>query len=175
MKRLLLTVVFLVLPQICFSYPSEVLSVSGGPPFNFTITSGITGFQLISDSRLAVSFSETLMLIDLAAFAKESTQPAALTADDEIDGNILGLAYDANANDILASQQDGDVLFFDLDDVSALPKSVTVSADKRLGPIAVDTTNRRAIVANNSDRTLHVIDLASRVVQGTITLALGIG
>ena len=169
-----LLVVSLLVPRLLFAYPDSEILGSGGanPPFDFGITSTQSGQVLISDRRLALSFGESLRLVDTGYFALESSQPPALNSDDETDGIIADIAYVSTSNEIVASQQDGDLLFFDLDDITATPDSIVVSEGKALGPIAADADNQVVYVANNSDRTIHVVDLLARSVTTTIPLTI---
>ena len=169
-----LLAVSLFVPMLLFAYPdSEILGAGGtNPPFDFGITSTQSGQLMISDRRLALSFGELLRLVDTGFFALESSQPPAPSSEEDTEGIIAGIAYLSTTNDIVASQQDGDILLFDLDDITATPDSIVVSEGKSLGPLAADSDRQVVYVANNSDRAIHVVDLLARSVTSTIPLTI---
>jgi hypothetical protein len=160
--------------SISLAFPdSEVLGPDGDePPFNFLITSTLSGFVLISDARLAVSYGETLELIDMGKYQSEQEQPPALSSDDETDGIIGGIAYDSGRNQVIASQEDGDLLFFDLSDITATPFSLILAEDKKLGRVTVDSDAATAYVANNGDMSIHIVDLGTRELTATIPVTI---
>lgn len=171
--QLLLTVLFFMCSARALAYPSEEIVATSGPPFNFNVTSSLSGFLLLDDTRLALSFGERLRLIDTRSFSEETSQPPALSADDDTDGTLMGIAFDSPTNVILASQDDGDLLFFDLDTMTIDPESLTLAAGKELGPLAVDTTRALAYVSNNAERKLHKVSTTTRTLEGSITLTIG--
>jgi len=156
------------------AYPSaEVLGASSSnPPFTFDINASITGITKINDRRFAISYADTLILVDMGLYALESDQPPVLSEDDGTDGNLTAIAYASSKSWIIASQDDGDILFFDLDDITAVPYSITLSIGNMLGPIVVDSNGRYAYIANNSDHIIHVIDLATKSLEKNVSISL---
>ena len=134
---LVLLAFFLFFSSTASAFPdAEVLGIDGySPPFDFNITSTVSDFVLISDRRLAVSYGEKLELVDMGEFLLEVLQPPALSSDDETDGVIAGIAYDSGRDQIVASQEDGDILFFKLSDITATPVSLLLADGMKLGPI----------------------------------------
>jgi len=171
---LALIISLLLFSSTALAFPDvEVLGVDGtSPPFDFHITSTISDFLLIDDRRLAVSYGETLELVDMGEYLLEVLQPPALTSDDETDGQIMGIAYDFGRNWIIASQDDGDILFYDLDDITATPATLTLVEGMALGPVAVDADYATAYVANNSDMSIHIVDLGTRELLSTIPITV---
>ena len=173
-STLVLLACFLFFSSTASAFPdAEVLGVDGdSPPFNFNITSTISDFVLISDRRLAVSYGETLELVDMGEYLPEILQPPALSSDDDTDGVIGGIAYDSGRNQIVASQDDGDIIFFDLDDITATPESLLLAEGMALGPLTVDPDDATAYVANNSDMSIHIVNLGTRELTATIPVTI---
>lgn len=169
-----LLVLFVLFPRICFAYPSAEITGSnaGDPPLSFGVTATISGFGLISDRRLALSYSESLRIADMGYFALESSQPPALNTTDETDGIIGGIAYESSGNIILASQEDGDLLIFDLSDITATPGSIELASGDTLGPVVADENGLYAYVADNTSQSIHVVDLLDRSLSHTIELTI---
>lgn len=167
----LLSIAFLCagLPRDARAYPdAEVTGTAAGfPPFDLGVSSTFSGFLLTSDRRLVVSYGQALGLGDAGHFALEATQPPALTDDDDNDGTLAGIGYSPSRNEIVAPQTDGDIVFFDLDDLSATPPSMTVAADSELGPVAIDDDTDTAYVADNTARRIHIVDLNNRTFRST--------
>ncbi len=156
------------------AYPSAEVKGAGGvaPPFDFGITGSLSSFLLIKDRTLAVSFAQTLKLIDVGRYALETDQPPALSSTDGTDGVIAGLAYDSSRDRILASQEDGDLLIFDRTKITAKPVSTTLLKGSKLGPLVVDTAADIAYVADNTLRVLYAVGLGNQSIAATIPLAL---
>lgn len=167
----------LISARVARAYPSaEALGVDGlNPPFDFSITATLTGMILTSDERMVVSYGEELKLIDLGSYALEAIQPPALSSTAGTDGTIGGIAYYSGADQIVASQADGDILFFDLGDLSLDPTSVTVADGKALGKVALNPDMTYAYVLNTADHSVHVINLGARLLTRTIPLSLSGG
>ncbi len=163
-----------ILPRTGVAFPDdEVLGASdANPPFDFGLGATVQNFLLFTDQRLAVSYGETLKLIDTGLYALETDQPPALSADDETDGVLAGLGYDSGRNQLVASQEDGDILFFLLSDITATPVSVTLAEDKKLGPVVIDAANGEAYVANNGDGSVHVVNLLTQEITRTVTVTI---
>lgn len=189
--RFLCALVFaiaLVLPTNGFAFPDiEVTGASGSnPPFDFGISSTQSGMLLFTDQRMAVSYGETLQLVDMGFYALESEQPPALTSgssssdeedeetasNDDTTGALAAIAYDSGRGQIIASQEDGDILFYDLSNITEQPDTLTLAEDKKLGPLAVDPTGARAFVTNNGDLAVHVVELGGRTLSSTIEVTI---
>lgn len=166
----------LLFPRFAGAYPSAEVVGTGGanPPFDLGLTGTFTGFLLLSDGRMAVSYGEVLKLVDLGRYALETDQPPALSVDEGTDGRIGALAYVSASGTILASQEDGDLLLFSLASITAQPQTYVVQADAQLGPIAYDPTNGIAYIADNTNRAVQVFNLSSKQVTSSISLA-GVG
>ncbi|MFA5811504.1 MAG: hypothetical protein WC956_04140 [bacterium] len=149
-----------------------VWTVGGGPPFSFDVTSTYSGFVLASDRRLIVSYGEVVKLIDVGSFTLEAVQPAALTTDDGTAGIISSIGFAGTQNEIIASQENGDVLFFNLSDIAAIPTVLVVATGDKLGPVFVDPGGRYVYVADNTAHTIHVIDLTTQGVVSSVSLVV---
>lgn len=162
------------LPASADAYPSaEVLGAgSVNPPFDLGTTSSYSGFLLISDGRMAISYGETVKLVDLGRYALESGQPPVLSADDDTDGVIGGIAYLSGPSKIVASQADGDILYYDLNNITAKPVSVTISENSKLGPIVINSQASSAYIANNTTRAIHTVNLSDQTVSNTAMLTI---
>lgn len=171
---LALALVIVSIPVMLLAYPdAEITSTeSGYPPLDFGVTAELSGFHMISDRRLALSYSESVKIFDMGHYAAESSQPPALTSDHDTDGVIGGIVYESTENNIYASQDDGDLLVFSLADITATPVSITLLADKVMGPVAADTNGKYVYVANNTDHSIHVVDLITQEVESTISVTL---
>ena len=156
------------------AYPDTEIdwTFGGAPPFSFGVTATPSGFDLMSDTRLAISYNKVLKLIDMGSYSEEASQPFDLSSDEDTNSIITAIAYVASTNEIVASQEDGTFLLFGLSDITAKPNFIVIAADESLGPIAVDSVRRTAYVANNESRTISVIDLVSLTVTRTITLTI---
>lgn len=170
----LLLPLLLLMPLHSYAYPDAEITGSSGsnPPFDFSVSSTLTGFFLISDDELAFSYTEHLKLADMGIYDLMADQPPALTTDDETDGNIMGIGYESSRNQIIASQSDGDVLIFDLDDVTAIPQSLTIAEDNSLGPVVIDSGGQYAYVADDTSNAIHVVNLADVSLSGTATIEI---
>lgn len=171
----LLAVISIVFSSLrLHAYPNaEVLGTgSVNPPFDLGATSAYSGFLMITDGRMSISYGETMKLVDLGTYALEAAQAPAPSSTDGTNGVIGGLAHDSGASNILASQEDGDLLFYSLNNITATPTSMVVSAGSRLGPLAINTQNGKAYIANNTTRAIHLVELAGRTVSATATLAI---
>ena len=173
-KQLILFLVLVFIPTSLLAFPDQERTGTSGssPPYDFDFTDNITGQVLIEDRTLAVTYSETLQLVDLAQYAVESDQPPVLSEDDDTDGLLIGLAYSSQQNYLYATQNDGDVLRFDLDDITAEPISITIAEGNGLGPIVIDSLGQNAYIADNTDYVIHVLELANLTVASTITVSL---
>lgn len=155
------------------AYPSaEVTGPSGSdPPFDFDASASFSGFLLTSDERLVVSYGEVLRLIDVGLYALEDDQPPALSSDEGTDGRIAAIAHDSTRGRILASQVDGDLLVFDLSNITNDPVSITVEDNAQLGPIAFDSGQNVAYVADNTNHSIRAVNIGTQTVTATITLS----
>lgn len=161
-----------LLPRGAYAYPdAEILGTgSVDPPFDVGVTSTATGFILLSDEELAVSFAETLSLVDLGRYDLETLQPPALSEDEENDGRLMAIAYDADRNDIIAALDTGRVLVFNLDDVTADPLVIQLDEAGELGPIAFDNNRNIAYVADNTNLVVYKVDINAQTILATIAL-----
>ncbi|HPQ81894.1 MAG TPA: hypothetical protein PLZ86_09285, partial [bacterium] len=166
----LLSVLFV--PAGASAYPSEEVVGSGGgdPPFDIGVTGTVTGFLLFTDERMAVSFGETLLLFNVGRYEAEAEQPPPLSSDDETDGRITAIAHDSAGNRIIASQEDGDLLIFELSDITAEPLTFTVADGAELGPLAIDEARGVVYVADNTNGSIRVVDVATETVTNTFAL-----
>ncbi len=173
-KTLILFLVLFLFPISLLAFPDQERTGSSGsnPPFDFSFTDDITGKVLIDDERLAVTYGENLKLVDMASYEVEADQPPALSVDDDTDGRLRGLAYASQQNVLYATQNDGDVLHFDLANITATPVSIEIVDGNELGPIVVDDTGRYAYIADNTDLAIHVLELANFSVTETINVSL---
>lgn len=155
------------------AYPSaEVIGPSGSdPPFDFDVTASFSGFLLTSDEQLVVSYGEAFRLIDVGSYTLEDDQPPALSSDEGTDGRIAAIAHDDSRGRILASQEDGDLLVFDLSNITNDPVSIDVQDSAQLGPIAFDSDQNVAYVADNTNHSIHAVNISSQTVTATITLS----
>ncbi|MFH1653696.1 MAG: hypothetical protein ABIE74_06535 [Pseudomonadota bacterium] len=163
---------FLLFPLASFAYPDTDLVFSGGPPFSFSIASSVTDAVLQSDRTMMISYAESLKLIDMGKFALYDDQPPALSKDDGTDGNIMGLAYDSRNRKIYASQDDGDLLIYTMDDITALPISIEISAGSSLGPVVLNDDGTIALIADNTMRNVHRYDYLQNKVTATIPITI---
>lgn len=165
---------FLLLPRVLFAFPNvEVLgSGSANPPFDFGVTNTLSGFIVMSDDQMALSYGESLKLVNLGSYALESSQPPALTIEAGTDGVLGGIVYDSDRARIIASQEDGDILLFNLNDITSQPSTFVVADNDRLGPIALDKASNVVYVADNTARAVQVVDINSQTVTGAASLMI---
>lgn len=154
------------------AYPNvEVIGSAGiDPPFDLGVAGTLTGFLLFTDEQMAISYGEVLKLVDMGRYALTDDQPPALSEDDDTDGRIAALAHDSIRGLILASQEDGDLLIFDLADITHKPRSITVADGDKLGPIALDQANNVAYIADSTTPGIKVVNLSTDTVTSTIAL-----
>ncbi|MFH0798953.1 MAG: hypothetical protein V2A66_02085 [Pseudomonadota bacterium] len=169
-------------PLCLFAYPSpEVIGIGGvDPPFDFGVTSNLSGFLLASDQLLLMSYGQSLALVDVGSYALEPVQPPlppsiTVTNSDGTTssvsaGNITAIAYDSGRNNVLASMQSGHLFNYDLNNVSADPSDVKLVDGDTLGPIAMDTNADVAYVSDNTALALQVVSLSSGTLSGSIAL-----
>ncbi len=156
------------------AYPDAAIvwEAGGGPPFDYGILSTPNRFLLMSDTELAVSYGKIIKLIDAGSYALQSQQPPDLTEDEDTDSILSAIAYVDSSDEIVASQENGNLLSFALSDITASPNILEIAQDHVVGPIAVDSARRMAYVADNSSRTIHVVDLLIMSVVNSITLTI---
>lgn len=165
---------FVFFPRVVLAYPDAevVWSAGGGPPFDVGITATVSRMLLSSDEQMIVSSGETVKLIDLGTFSLESVQPIQPSDADKTDGVIGGIVYLSQSNKLIASQEDGDILVYLLNDLTQTPTSYTITAGDKLGPIVADIDSRYAYVADNTQRTIDVINLGTNKLETAIPIVI---
>jgi len=155
-----------------FAFPdTERIGISGAsPPFNFGFTNTITGFALRDDETLIVSYGEVLSLVDLAYYDLSQSQPPPLTVDAKTDGRIAAIAYSKDHDRIYATQEDGDLLIFDMARITEDPRSFKIAEGHKLGQIALDNNGRNAYVIDTTNHTVLVFNLTALTVDNIIAL-----
>ena len=178
MRRSISTVSLLLclvlLPASAFAFPNtERIGVGGtNPPFNFNFTDTVTGFVLKDDQTAFASYGETLSIVDLAFYVLAKDQPPPLTTTAGNDGRLAAITYSPLRNRVYATQEDGDVLVYDMDKITVDPVSTTIVDGNKLGPIALDNSARNAYIVNTQDHSVHVLDLTALTVTSVIVLQL---
>ncbi len=168
----IIALVLFIRPAFCFP-DAEVLGAGAvEPPFDFDITSEVSGFALITDSLLAVSFASTLKLVDLNNYTTEVIQPAPLSSDDGTDGIISDIFYSSARDEIIMTQQDGDIIIYSVPRISETPVSVTIADGNVLGPVVVDDLGLYAYISDNTARRIYVYNLDESKITATISLSI---
>jgi hypothetical protein len=168
-------ILFVSWSSLAFSYPDKEIVGTGDvdPPFDFGITANLTGFILTSDTSLAVSYADILKMIDTGRYEVAKDQPPAPNADDNTDSNLAGIAYDATGGQIVASNQDGDVVIYSLSDITAKPQVIDVTDGDVLTAVVIDQNGQYAYIGDKTDTSIQVVDLSqlakSYAVQVNIT------
>jgi hypothetical protein len=164
----------LALTPVAHAYPDAeiVWAFGGGPPFNFGVTSTISGFVLMSDAEIALSYGKVPKLIDAGSYAAESEQPFDISTDDDTNSVITSIGYESSSGKLLAAQQDGTLLLFPLSDVTSKPGFVLIQDGSELGPMAVDTSTGYAYVSDNTSMNIHVVDTVSLTVLKSFPLTI---
>jgi hypothetical protein len=109
-----------------------------------------TSFIAQNDRFLFLGFSNTVLRLDTETFALSDDQVPLLTgdataaSDPDLGGDVEGMAI--QGSNLFISQDDGDLLIVDLDNVTSTPTARHV-LDGALGPIAV---NPRPTIASNT-------------------------
>ena len=160
------------LPLDASAYPNAEVAGSGGinPPFDMGVNDTVTGFMLFTDERIAVSYGETLRLFNVGRYEADALQPPVLTVDAGTDGRIAAIAYDSTRDRIVASQEDGDLVIYDLSDITAEPETFTVVENAELGPIAIDGARNVVYVADNTNSSIRVVNMTSMTLTSTLPL-----
>ena len=177
MNQLLsLFIIFLVLiiPKDLFSFPdAECTGASdANPPFSLGFSSDVTGALLTDDETMYVSYGENLKIVNMASYALAATQPPALSVDAGTDGRLMSIAYSSILNRLYASQNDGDLLIFDLNKITTDPTSVTIAEDHELGPVTLDNNGQNVYIADNTNSQVHIVNLSSLSLVNSVTLAI---
>ncbi|MBU4484546.1 WD40 repeat domain-containing protein [bacterium] len=167
-KRLLPLIIIClsVIPLKVFAYPSVVRELSNRsvPPIDLSITSQAVGFDISDDDRyLIIGYSSYIKIMDTASFALASTQPFDYTTDDDLEGTVQGVAYRASDDSIYVSQNDGDLLIFDMDSLASEPvaKNIYPNQDKVLGKIVLNPDDDKLYTINQTDDKIVVYDIGS--------------
>ena len=162
---------FLFSPGVVFAYPS-----SERVQLDFSFGDDPSGFVISDDNRyLIYAVSQTWSIVDLADFTKPTgAQPPALSTTDETDGVIQDLVFYNSTNEVYGCQDDGDIIRFDLDDLTKDIVSTIVSKDADLGPMAIDPDGDDQIyIIENATKKLHVFEADELIVSRTVSLATG--
>ncbi len=152
------------------------------PPLNI-LSDQPNDFVVTNDNRYVFfAVGNQILKVDLASWELSSDQISALsgTADNEDDpdegGNIKGIAI--LGNELFASQDDGDLLIFDLDDLSEAPTLVKLT-DTDLGPIVADTEGfqdeDKLYIADVGGHHILVYDRSENSVEFFIPLTNNLG
>lgn len=149
-----------------FSYPDEekaYLTLSG-------ITSQATQMVLSSNYRyLYVTFNDKIKTIDMATFgvAASSAQPYDISADTDYDRVVGGLALSSTR--LYASQKEGYLLSFDLNNITAEPSHKQIVENHDLGLMAINSAHSRLYILDTTAKALLVYDIGT---GETTTIAL---
>jgi len=164
----------LILARSASAYPdSEVLGPDSlNPPFDFGVTSAFAGFKLIDDTTLVVAYAEALKIIDMGSYSLARLQPFQPSDDEDTKGIAGGLAYSSGRNEMYLSQQDGDLLIYDMNDLEKKPVIVTVAEQSVLGVIVIDGSEESLYIADNTKGAVQVVNLNDRSVARTINLTV---
>lgn len=156
------------------AYPDAeiVWDFGGGPPFNFSVTSTISGFVLMSDVEVALSYGKVLELIDTGSYAAEAEQPFDISTDDDTNSVINSIAYESSSGKLLAAQQNGTLLSFPLSDITSKPSFLVIEDGNELGPMVVDASTGYAYVSDNTSLNIHVVDTVSLTVISSFPLSV---
>ena len=175
--RLIAIIAMITLPIKAIAFPDEEVAV-----IDFGLTSSPLCFVMIGDEQAAVTDGINLKLINMAQYALESTQPPTPQDDEDAEndddngtdtpGIINSIVYDSTHSRIWGAQDDGDVIYFDLNNISELPRVITVAEGKSLGPIAIDSNHNYIAIGNSSEKKIHMMNTSSQAVESiTVTIA----
>lgn len=168
----------LLLVSICagaaHAFPDAEIdwSFGGGPPFDFGVTGTPSGFVLMSDIEIALSYGKVLKLIDAGSYSLEADQPFDISSDEDTDSAISSINYIAASSEIPVGQESGKLLIFPLSDVTAKPNFVEIVEGSTMGPMAVDPVRGTLYVSDNTSRLIHIVDPLSLTVTSSITLTI---
>ncbi|PJA18598.1 MAG: hypothetical protein COX62_08455 [Deltaproteobacteria bacterium CG_4_10_14_0_2_um_filter_43_8] len=174
MKRLFAMFVFLLLSSLSVvvnAYPNEVKAT-----LNLGLGSIVTGLAITSNNNdLFASYSDVLNDIDLGLWGLAANQPPALTSDDGTSGNIEGIVYSPDNSYIYAVQDNGHILTFFVNNITATPTVTKVTAleGKKLGPVAIDTSSTATLyIVDNANSLVYVWQAGKSELNATVDLKL---
>lgn len=162
----------LLLPLSAFAYPNDEKAV-----LDLGLNQATGGIAITSDNRyLILAYTETLKRVDLGTWALTSSQPAALSEDDDTDGTIGGLAYVSSSSKVYAAQDDGDILSFSLSSITDDPSSSTMVSGSALTLMAVDTATSPSMiyVLDNTNDIVYFFQAGSSSTSGSINLKVAL-
>lgn len=174
MKRLWQIVLFVAL--LTFSanlhpYPNEVKATLA-----LSLGSTVTGLAITSNNNdLFASYSDVLNQIDLGLWDLAAEQPSALTTDDGTEGNLEGIAYSPDNSYIYAVQDNGHILTFFVNNITATPTvtKITTLEGKKLGPVAIDTSSTPTLyIVDNANSLVYVWQAGKSELSATVDLKL---
>ena len=150
------------------SYPNSI-----GAAINLGISQAIGGMAITSDNRyLFIAYGQNLKMIDLGTYALAAEQPPELTEEAGTLGVIKDLAYSAVNNSLYAVQDDGDLLIYNVGNITAQPSNVQIKANTTLFPLAIDDTGSEPVlyIGDNADELIYVWKRSSGGIINTISL-----
>ncbi|NLD28232.1 MAG: hypothetical protein GX659_05440 [Myxococcales bacterium] len=164
----------LILSRSASAYPDAELFGPNdeNPPFDFGVRSAFDGFKLINDTTLLVAYAESLKIVDMGSYSLARLQPFQPSDDEDTKGIAGGLAYSSGRNEMYLSQQDGDLLIYDMNDLEKKPVIVTVAEQSVLGVIVIDGSEESLYIADNTKGAVQVVNLNDRSVARTINLTV---
>lgn len=126
------------------------------------VTSQAVQTYLTSDNRyLYLGFTNKVKVVDLGTFdlRGSSHQPYDFGSDTDFDGIVGGLTL-SNSR-LYVSKDDGKMLHFSLDDLTAKPTSVTISSGVELGKMAINAAKTRLYIVDKDNNNLFVHTIGS--------------
>lgn len=145
-----------------FAFPNEQKQL-----LDFTtITSQAVQMFLTSDnSRLYLGFNDQVVIIDLARFELAATQPFDFGSDPDLEGLVGGITL--SNTKLYVTKEDGDMLIFDLDDITAEPESITIQTAAtgdtvlKLGKVVINAAKTRLYILDHTNNNIIVHTIGS--------------
>ncbi|PIR20177.1 MAG: hypothetical protein COV45_07480 [Deltaproteobacteria bacterium CG11_big_fil_rev_8_21_14_0_20_47_16] len=137
MRRAALIIVLgVLLSSVAQAFPNKVsanLSLGLSQAVQFAISS--------DNASLYVCYSSTFAIVDTGTFALSATQPYDITQDTDTfpQASFVGLMYSSAQNAVYCSQDNGNLIKYDLGNITAAPTLITLAAGKQLGMGVADS------------------------------------
>ena len=163
---------FVALPQSDAFPDAEIVGASGEPPLSLGFTDSPTSFIAKDNGTLLVTYGQVLRIVDLGLFELAATQPVDLADDDNDDNDspFNAAYYSSFTDEVLISQERGYIVIYSLANLGDDPTEAVVDDGSSLGPLTTNNLGTTAYITNNTDRTIHVMNLSDLTVTNTITV-----
>lgn len=145
-----------IFSKTSFGYPDEEkaqLSLTG-------VSAKSVQMSITSDNRyLYVGANDDLSIVDLGFFDLALVQPYDITLSADTDNPIGGFVLSTSS--LFASQTNGNILNFQLSDITSKPSITTLSSSIILGKMAINSANTKIYIVDTTNNDILVWPIGS--------------